>query len=213
MVFGAYKVTDLFESNDEITKSPEQKFGGTVKPGDIKYVDQNGDGVIDDQDVIYLGKGGWYGAPFTLGINMTLKWSDFTFFALGTGSFGANSLKNSSYYWIHGDGKYSAVVRDRWTEETKATATYPRLTTESGSNNFRTSDFWMYKTNRFDLAKIQVTYDLPKQLLKNSFIRELSAYVSGANLLTISKERKHMEMNVGSSPQTRFYNIGIKAAF
>lgn len=203
----------LFESNDEITKSPEQKFGGTVKPGDIKYVDQNGDGVIDDQDVIYLGKGGWYGAPFTLGINMTLKWSDFTFFALGTGSFGANSLKNSSYYWIHGDGKYSAVVRDRWTEETKATATYPRLTTESGSNNFRTSDFWMYKTNRFDLAKIQVTYDLPKQLLKNSFIRELSAYVSGANLLTISKERKHMEMNVGSSPQTRFYNIGIKAAF
>lgn len=203
----------LFESSDEITNSPEQKFGGTVKPGDIKYVDQNGDGVIDDQDVIYLGKGGWYGAPFTLGINMTLKWSDFTFFALGTGSFGANSLKNSSYYWIHGDGKYSAVVRDRWTEETKATATYPRLTTESGSNNFRTSDFWMYKTNRFDLAKIQVTYDLPKQLLKNSFIRELSAYVSGANLLTISKERKHMEMNVGSSPQTRFYNIGIKAAF
>lgn len=203
----------LFQNPDEIASSPEQKFGGTLKPGDIKYVDQNGDGVIDDQDVVYLGKGGWYGAPFTLGVNLTLKWSDFTFFALGTGSFGAYGMKNSSYYWVHGDGKYSAVVRDRWTEETKATATYPRLTTESGSNNFRSSDFWMYKSDRFNLAKIQVTYDLPKYILKNSFIRELSAYVSGANLLTISKERKHMEMNVGSSPQTRFYNIGIKAAF
>lgn len=203
----------LFQDTDEIENSPEQKFGGTLKPGDIKYVDQNGDGVVDSQDIVYLGKGGWYGAPFTLGVNLTLKWSDFTFFALGTGRFGANGMKNSSYYWVYGDGKYSAIVRDRWTEETKSTATYPRLTTESGSNNFRTSDYWMYKSNRFDLAKIQITYDLPKYILKNSFIRELSAYVSGANLLTISKERKHMEMNVGSSPQTRFYNIGIKAAF
>lgn len=203
----------LFQSKDDISNSPEQKFGGAVKPGDIKYVDQNGDGVIDEQDIVYLGKGGWYGAPFTLGINLTIKWSDFTFFALGTGSFGGNALKNSSYYWVYGDGKYSAVVRDRWTEETKETATYPRLTTESGSNNFRVSDFWIYKSNRFDLAKIQITYDLPKQILKNSFIKGVSAYVSGANLLTISKERKHMEMNVGSSPQTRFYNIGIKAAF
>lgn len=203
----------LFQSNEEIEASPEQKLGGTVKPGDIKYIDQNNDNVIDDKDIVYLGKGGWYGAPFTLGINMTLKWKGFTFFALGTGSFGAYGQKNSSYYWVHGDGKYSAAVRDRWTEETGSTATYPRLTTESGSNNFRTSDFWMYKTNRFDLAKVQITYDLPKHVLQNSFIREFSAYLSGANLLTIAKERKLMEMNVGSAPQARFYNIGIKAVF
>lgn len=203
----------LFQSKEEIENSPEQKLGSTVRPGDIKYVDQNGDDVIDDKDEIFLGKGGWYGSPFTLGINFTAKWKNFTFFALGTGGFGAYGLKNSSYYWVDGDDKYSAVVRNRWTEETAATATYPRLSAQSSSNNFRSSDYWMYKTNRFDLAKVQITYDLPKRVLRNTFISEFSAYVSGANLLTISKERKHMEMNVGSAPQSRFYNIGVKAVF
>lgn len=203
----------LFQSQEEIDNAPEQRLGSTVRPGDIRYVDQNGDGIVDNKDAVYLGKGGWYGAPFTMGINLTAKWKDFTFFALATGRFGANGVKNSSYYWVAGDSKYSAIVRNRWTEETKTTATYPRLTAESGSNNYLTSDFWMYKSNRFDLAKVQVTYDLPKRILRNTFLQEVSAYVSGANLLTISKERKHLEMNVGSSPQTRFYNIGVKAVF
>lgn len=203
----------LFQNKEEIERSPEQKLGSTVQPGDIKYVDQNGDNVIDDKDEVFLGKGGWYGAPFTLGINFTAKWKDLTFFVLGTGNFGAYGLKNSSYYWVDGDDKYSAIVRNRWTPETAATATYPRLSARSSSNNFRSSDYWLYKTDRFDLAKVQITYDLPKRILRNTFIHEFSAYVSGANLLTISKERKHMEMNVGSAPQSRFYNIGVKAVF
>ncbi|PTN09467.1 SusC/RagA family TonB-linked outer membrane protein [Mangrovibacterium marinum] len=203
----------LFQNQEEIDASAEQTFGGTVKPGDIKYVDQNDDGVIDDKDNVFLEKGGWYGAPLTLGVNLTAKWKGLTFFALGTGSFGAYGMKNNSYYWVYGDGKYSELVRDRWTEATAATATYPRLTTESGSNNFRSSDYWLYKTNRFNLAKVQVTYDIPEQKLGNSIIKGLSAYVSGSNLLTISKERETLELSVGSAPQTRFYNVGIKATF
>lgn len=203
----------LFQSQEEIENSPEQKLGSTVKPGDIKYVDQNKDGVIDDKDEIFLGKGGWYGAPFTLGVNFTAKWKNLTFFALATGGFGGYGVKNSSYYWVKGDDKYSAIVRNRWTPETAATATYPRLSAQSSSNNYRTSDYWMYKTNRFDLAKVQITYDLPRRALRNTFLQELSAYVSGSSLLTISKERKHMEMNVGGAPQSRFYNIGVKAVF
>jgi hypothetical protein len=105
------------------------------------------------------------------------------------------------------------VVRDRWTEETKETATYPRLTTQSGANNFRSSDFWMYKNDRFSISKAQLTYDLPKSLLQGSFISDISAYVSGSNLLTISEVSDILEMNVGSAPQTRFYNIGLKVTF
>ena len=114
---------------------------------------------------------------------------------------------------ISGEDKYSAVVRGRWTPETAATATYPRLTTESGTNNFYSSDFWMYKTDAFRLAKIQVTYDLPSKWFKNSFVHGVSAYISGSDLLTISKERKALELNVGSSPQCRFYNLGVTATF
>ena len=203
----------LFQTQAEIDAAPTQAFGGTVRPGDIRYIDQNGDGVIDSKDEVYLGKAGWYGSPFTLGINLTAKWKNFTFFALATGNFGAYGMKSSSYYWVYGDRKYSAAVRDRWTEQTAATASYPRLTTEGGANNFRNSDYWLYKSDRFDLAKVQVTYDLPEHWLRNIFIKELSVYVSGSNLLTISKERQHMEMNVGSAPQTRFYNFGVRAMF
>lgn len=203
----------FFQSDDEVAHSPEQKFGSTVKAGDLKYKDQNNDNVIDDKDVVYLGRGGWYGNPLTLGLNLTAKWNGFTFFVLGTGGFGGNAIKNSSYYWVAGENKYSEVVRGRWTEETKATATYPRLTTGSGTNNFQNSDFWMYKTDAFRLAKVQITYDFPSKMFRNIFIHGLSAYISGSNLLTISKERKLLEMNVDSAPQTRFYNLGFKATF
>ncbi|WP_207431387.1 SusC/RagA family TonB-linked outer membrane protein [Sabulibacter ruber] len=202
----------FFKNQEDIDKSPTQSFG-QVKPGDIKYKDQNGDGIINTQDEVYLGKGGWYGSPLTMGINLTAKWRNLTFFALGVGRFGGYAMKNSSYFWVDGEDKYSEVVRGRWTQETQNTATYPRLTTLNSDNNFRSSDFWLYSTNRFDLAKIQVSYGLPTSFLKKSFLREWDVYLSGANLLTISPERKVMELNVGSSPQTRFYNFGLRASF
>lgn len=209
-----YQSAGLFQSQEEIDGWYEQNLGSTVRPGDIKYVDQNGDGVINADDQIYLGRGGWYGNPLTFGANLTLKYKSFTLFALATAGTGAYGMKNSTYYWIDAEDKYSAIVRDRWTPETAATATYPRLTVSEGANNLVNSDFWMYKNNRFDLAKVQLTYDMSQSILRNNkVVKGFSAYVSGSNLLTISPERKHMEMAVGEAPQTRFYNLGVKLTF
>lgn len=207
-------VNDGFFSDEaDINNSPTQSFG-EVKPGDIKYVDQNGDNVIDEKDVVYLGKRyGWQGNPFTLGLNFTVKWNNFTLFVLGTGSFGGYGMKNNLYYWVYGDRKYSEVVRGRWTEETKETATYPRLTTKSGDNNFQNSDFWLFDTSQFNLSQVQLTYDFPKSVFYKTFVSDLSLYVSGSDLLKIAKERKLLEMNVGRAPQTRLFNIGFKAVF
>lgn len=137
----------------------------------------------------------------------------FDFFALGTGYFGASAMKDGNYNWVYGDGKYSEVVRGRWTPQTAETATYPRLTTLSNTHNFRNSDFWMYKTNKFNLSKVQVTYDFPAYLFRGSFVRSLSVYAYASNLLTISKERKVLELNTGEAPQNRFYNLGFKIGF
>ena len=208
-----YECLGFFKDQADIDNSPQQSLGATVKPGDLKYKDQNGDGIIDSKDQIDLGKGGWYGAPLTLGVNLTFKYKNFTLFMLGTGGFGGHGVKNNSYWWISGEDKYSAVVRNRWTPETAASATYPRLTTQSGANNNTTSDFWIYSTSRFDLAKVQLTYDFPKTIIGNGIVKGLSLYVSGNSLLTIAKERELMEMNVGSAPAARFYNIGAKVSF
>lgn len=209
-----YQSAGLFKDQAEIDAWPTQTLGSTPRPGDIKYVDQNKDGKITTDDQIFLAKGGWYGNPLTLGANLTLRYKSVTFFALATAGYGGHAIKNSSYYWIDDQDKYSAVVRDRWTPETADTATYPRLTVSEGANNLQTSDFWMYKTDRIDIAKVQLTYDMPKSVLgNNKVIKGFSAYVSGNNLLTISPERKHMEMAVGSAPQTRFYNLGVRVIF
>ena len=142
-----------------------------------------------------------------------MKYKGFTLFVLGTGGFGGKAVKNSSYWWVSGENKYSSVVRGRWTPQTAETAIYPRLTTQSSANNFTTSDFWLYSTSRFDLAKVQLSYDFPKSIIGYGIIKGLSAYVSASNLLTIAKEREILEMNVGSAPQTRFYNLGVQVAF
>ena len=202
------KSDGLFQSQEEIDNAPNQTFA-TVKPGDIRYIDQNGDNAIDSNDEVYLGRAD---DAFTMGINLTLKWRDFTFFAMGNGSFGGMGLKNSSYYWVNGEGKYSDIVRDAWTPD-NPNATYPRLTATSGDNNFRNSDYWTYKRDRFELRQVQLSYAVPQSILKGSFIKGLDVFASGYNLLTISKERKVLEMNVGSAPQTRFFNIGFKGTF
>jgi TonB-linked SusC/RagA family outer membrane protein len=199
----------LFADDDEIADHASQEFS-TVKPGDIKYKDQNGDDIINERDEVMIGQ---WSSPFQCGLNVTVQWKNFTLFALGTGQFGGTGVKNSSYYWVYGSLKYSEVVRDSWTEATKSTATYPALTTLSSSNNFRYSSFWKYSTDRFNISKVQLTYTLPKKILNSSFIKNVDVYVSGSDLLMISKNKKIMELNVGTTPQTCFYNLGIKAEF
>ena len=219
-----YECLGFFTNNDfDITTSadgklkytlkeglPKPVIGGNIQPGDLKYVDVNGDGTINSKDQVYLGKNGAYGAPLTLGVNLTLKYKDFTLFILGNGQFGAYGMKNNIYYYMQSTDKYSVNARGRWTPETADVATHPRLTTYSSANNGAASTFWIYSTDRFNLRKVQLTYDFPKTLFDGKWVKALSVYLNGNDLLTISKNRKLMETSIGSAPQTRFYNLGVK---
>ena len=216
-----YECLGLFQSDDEVAGAPEQKLGETPKAGDLRYKDQNGDGVVDNKDQVNLGRGGWYGTPLTVGANLTLKWKGLTLFVLATGGFGGQATKNNSYWWVHGDSKYSAVVRDRAIVDpatrqvtNAATAAYPRLTTGSGSNNFVTSDYWLYDNDQINLQKVQLTYDFPASMFEGSkVVKGISLFANGNNLLKFAKEKEILEMNVGSAPQNRFYQIGASVKF
>ncbi len=206
-----YVCDGFFNSQEEIdaySKTTKTTFG-EVKPGDLKYKDINGDNVIDSKDQIDLGN---YYAPFQYGFNITLKYKNLTFFALATGQMGGMNFWNNSYYWVNGDSKYSEIVRGRWTPETASSASYPRLTTTTNNNNFRNSTFWKYSTDRLDLNRIQITYDMPEKWFENKIVKSMSVYVLGESLFTISGHTKEFETNIGS-PQCRFYNIGMKLSF
>ena len=204
-----YKCLGFFQDEDDVKNSAV--VNSNTKPGDLKYQDMNGDGVIDSKDAVVLGH---WGADFVYGLNLTAKWKGFTLFLAGNGSVGGMGVKNNLVTWNYGDRKYSDIVRGRWTKETAATATYPRLTAENdGSLNFVTSDFWTYSTSAFYLSKLQLTYDLPQTIFSSNWIKWIkgaSVYVYGTDLLTIAKERKYLETNVGSEPQYRTYNLGFK---
>ena len=204
---------DDFNKNEETGKLtlkselPTPKIGGTILPGDLKYEDVNGDGVLDTNDRVDLGT---KSSPLHLGFNLTLKYKNFTLFMLGNGQFGGKIVNNGSYYYMSGENKYSVNARGRWTPETADVATHPRLTTYTSYNNAAESTFWLISTDRFNLRKLQITYDFPQEVLKSKYVKALSIYLSGNDLLTISKHRKIFETSVGYAPQTRFYNLGVK---
>ena len=228
-----YYTEEDFDYNKETGKYtlkaglPKSTLSGNsyLQPGDLKYEDIAGDpntggpdGKIDNKDMVVLGKSGSYGAPLTLGVNLTLKYKNWTLFVLGNGQFGANGLMNNTYYFMSGDDKYSVNVRDHAYVLFNAdgdpylanpNASHPRLTTMATANK-EASTFWLYSTDRFDLRKVQLTYDFPKEMFDGKIVKALSIYVNGNDLLTFSKHRKMMETNVGYAPQTRFYNLGVK---
>lgn len=183
---------------------------GEVQPGDIQYTDQNNDGIINVKDEVMIGR---WGAPLNGALNLTATYKAFTLFVQATGNVGGHGVMTNNYYWVDGDDKYSEIVRDRWTEATKNTATFPRLSSQSNNNNFRYSDFWLYSTNRLNLSKVQLTYALPKKMMQKSFIREMGIFVNASGLLTMSKNSEILDLNVGSAPQNKYYNAGINIKF
>ena len=207
-IFGLVSNGFFMDQND-ISNSPRQLFS-EPRPGDLKYVDQNGDKLIDSRDEVQIGR---FNAPLVYGINLNVGYKGFNLFVLGTGNNGGYGLKGGSYFWVSGDLKYSDVVLNRWTANTKATATYPRLSSQQSANNFRNSDFWLYKTDRFNLSKVQLSYTLPDNVFGRSFVKGLMVYVAGANLYTFSKNREILDLSIGTTPQFRNYNAGIRAKF
>ncbi len=241
-VIWGYKCQGFYTANDFDYNSETGKYtlkeglptsrlsgGNNLQPGDLKYEDVNGDGYIDSKDMVDLGNSGTItyldtngnpytkalgslGSPWNIGVNLTLKYKNWTLFLLGNGNFGAKGLMNGGYYFMSGNAKYSVNARDRWTPETANIATHPRLTTLATANG-EASTFWLYSTDRFNLRKVQLTYDFPKELFEGKIVKALSIYVNGNDLLTFSKYRKQMETSIGYAPQTRFYNLGVKATF
>ncbi len=199
----------FFMDETEVENHAKQSFG-EVQPGDIKYVDQNNDGVIDGNDEVLIGR--WQ-APWNYGLNLKLSYSNITLFVHGTGRSGADGYISNNYYWIDGSDKYSEYALKRWTEETKHTATMPRLTSLSSSNNYRSSTFWLYKDNYFTLDRAQLTYALPTRFVENLKMQNIDLFVDGTSLFTISKYRDIRELSIGGEPYSRNFSLGLKAIF
>lgn len=202
-----YVALGLFKDQQDIDSHVDQSFGA-VRPGDIKYKDLNNDGIIDVNDQMMIGNSS---SRVEMGLHVRLSYKSFELFALGRGQFGANGSYSGSYYWVRGDDKYSSFVLDRWTADSPDDAKYPRLTTTTGSNNFRNSTYWQYKSDRFTLQTVQLNYTFSEM----SFIglNQTRFFLRGDNLLTFSGINDVLNLRVGSAPNMRSFSIGANLQF
>lgn len=199
----------FFESQEDIDHSPYQTFG-TVRPGDLKYKDQNGDGVIDSRDEVFLRN--WQ-APWSEGLEIRVSYKDLTLLLLGEGQQGAKNFRESSYYWMDSNDKYSVLAREAWTPETKHTAKYPRISSEANSNNLRRSTFWMYSNNYFNMRRVQLNYNVPEKIANVLFMKDLAVSLSASDLFQIAANTRERDLRIGTEPINRTYTITLKAKF
>ncbi|TNJ45021.1 SusC/RagA family TonB-linked outer membrane protein [Tamlana fucoidanivorans] len=212
---GFYTEADFVDLVDYelIAGLPEPQFG-TVKPGDIKYKNQNGDDKIDLDDQVAIGQGS---SPWTYGVNLNIKYKAFNLFILGTGQTGGlgNKLSDryNDYYSPNGNQKYSEVVLGRWTPETDDTATFPRLSAAQNQNNFRNSTFWLFDTSFFRINRAQLTYEFADNLCDRLGMEHFSLNLQGTNLFEIAKNKDIRQLNIGTNPQARTYTLGVRLSF
>jgi len=199
----------LFQDQTEIESSPFQTFG-TVKPGDIKYKDQNGDGIIDANDEVYLRR---FQAPVSAGLELKISYKDLTLYALGDGRSGSETFMEGNYYWVDGNKKYSDVVLGAWTPETKTTATYPRLSSGTNSNNHRRSSYWLYNNDFFHIRKVQLTWNAPQTVANTLLMKKMNIFLDGSDIYQFAKNHKIREIRVGNEPLSRTFSIGVRANF
>jgi TonB-linked SusC/RagA family outer membrane protein len=212
-----YRSDGLFTSQAEIDAlSFDQDLRGntTLRPGDIRYIDENGDGKLDWRDQVVLGPG--TSPHWMYGLNLNAKYKNFDLSTLFQGAFG--------YYThvvlLHGNKFNSDQIYDlRWTESNNdAHALIPRL--GGASTNNLTSDYRLKSAGYLRLKTLSVGYNLPSQLLNRALIRQARIYLSGINLLTFDKLRKYNidpEMPDGQGgyyyPQQRTVSLGLNVSF
>lgn len=177
-----YISSGLFPKDFNSSDYPVQTMG-QYQAGDIRYVDMNGDGIIDDLDMRCIGNK----IPRTvLTFDLNLNYKGFGLYLLGTAHLGCSKLLDNSYCWGNtGTGKYSTIALDRWHPENNPSGTFPRLTTTAGTNNFISSDFWIADASFFRLKNVELSYTFTSKNLY-SVVNKVKAYLRGTNLLTIS---------------------------
>lgn len=204
----------FFNSVDEINSSPEQTFG-PVKPGDIKYKDQNGDGRIDEFDIVPLKNSAL--PTWDLGLDLGFNYKGFDISAFFQGQLGRSIyLGNEPYlFWpLYNDSaRISAYPDEFWTEETKNTATYPRLTTIENKNNYRASSLWYVNGNFLRMRMLDIGYSLPKHAIRRAGLSSARIFVRAMNLFTLD-HLDYADPEVQSGyPVMKSYNAGISLQF
>ena len=214
----------LFRDYDDIRNSPKQSWG-TVQPGDIKYKDVNGDGIVDEGDRVAIGATDTPSLIYGLGASVSWRGFDFNLHFQGAGKY--TFLINSGAVNAFRDGRWGNILKgitdNRWissdisgTKETEnPNAPYPRLSYGYNLNNQQSSSFWLRNGRFLRLKNLDIGYTLPKPIVNTIHLENVRIYISGQNLITWSPFKlwdPELESSVRGQiyPITRSFTAGIQ---
>ncbi|MGV3503599.1 MAG: SusC/RagA family TonB-linked outer membrane protein [Adhaeribacter sp.] len=208
-----YLAEGLFQSQGEADDSPTVA-GYTARAGDIRYRDLNGDGLIDANDVTAIG----HQKPLLYyGLNLGFSGKGFDFTALLQG------VENRQFFFTgaqvyefqnNGRGQAFAHHLHRWTPETAATATYPRLTIGQNINNHLASSYWLKSGDYLRLRNVELGYTLPASLVRRVKLGSARVFVNATNLATWAAfDEVDPETNTGGYPMLQTLSGGLNIKF
>jgi len=220
--FYGFQTAGIFQTQTEINNY-KNSAGALIQPnavpGDFKWVDINGDGVINDKDRTYLGNP----TPnLTYGFTINLAYKDFDLSIFGQGVSGNKIFQQLRRLDIL-TANYQSSALGRWTGEGTSN-TYPRLTDNDTNGNFtKPSNFYLENGAYFRIKNIQLGYNIPKTLLNKVQIDKVRIYASASNLFTLTKYTG-FDPEIGGSqdlygidrgvyPQARSYMLGVDVTF
>lgn len=205
----------FFKDEADIASSPSQEFS-RVRPGDIKYKDQNGDGVINQFDRIALGSG--KSTPdlnYSFNIGLEYKGFGFNIQMQGAGRHMKNLLGvDGVWSVIAGNKNLSQEYYNNCYDTCGENALYPRLTSETVENNTQNSSLWYKNVWFLKMRNCQIYYKFPKSLISKMKVTDTRVFVKGENLFGFDNI-KAMDAEVLSThyPMLKGVNIGLSVTF
>ena len=218
--FFGYKTAGVFQNVAEV-QAYTNKDGGLIMPdavpGDVRFVDVNGDGQITADDRTNIGNGT---PDWTYGLNLNADWKGFDFNIFFQGVAG-NEVFDGTFRSDVTSGNYPSWMLGRWTGEGTSNK-YPRLAL-GDDTNWQVSDLYVCDGSYFRLKNITVGYTLPQNLTRKVCIERLRVYFQAENLATwtkywgfdpeISSGATSLGVDRGVYPQARTFTIGANISF
>lgn len=205
-----YQSEGIFQTADAVSQHATQT--GNTAAGDLMYKDQNGDGVINASDRVYLGSN----IPrFTYGFNLNLAYKGFDFSTLlqGVGKVDISTLVMERAP-LSTDGNFKAIHEDSWTPS-NTSASFPRLSTSN--QNYQASSFWIKSGSYLRLKSMQLGYTVSPALTSKVGLSKLRVFASGQNVFTISKLPNDIDPESPNDsryyPQVKTFTFGLNANF
>lgn len=222
--FYGYKTDGLFQNGADVASyvnADGQPLQPNARPGDLRFVDVNGDGTINEDDRTIIGDPT---PDWTYGFNLNLGYKSLDLVLFGQGVWG-NDIYNATRRFDLPKANFTADALGRWTGEGSSTD-FPRLALNDGDpslsnqNLTRSSDFWVQNGAFFRIKTLQLGYTLPTAVAARAGMKKARVYVSANNLWTLTAY-KGFDPEIGAGagvdkgiyPQPRFYLVGVNVTF